>query len=397
MAGYRDELERLGFSGEEKAELARRLAAGRPTAERRRMRLPYRGLVAVVAAVSLLVGAAGAASLAGVSPAFRELFGITSEEQVQNLGVVHLNQVFEDKNGSGASVTVKEVAADQEQIYILVEFAAPEGTVLPEPDQREEGLTRAILWGGPDGRGIGYGLYADENCTSVVNHNGMGYDVDYVEDSDPTDNKMEFIIRGHIDPMPKDAAYCLFSGIQSLCMQYQGEWVTMLDGMDIDLIVPLVGMGTHYDFQGRCGVNLNGVTLAVAENLTISPISVSMDLVIPDGAAYDAAFGQDGPWQMYVLMSDGSKIQTRFEKVGGVQDVFHDDAGRTFFRADHVRFELESPIDVAEIQNLVFTGDNSRIYEGEDRTGTLIQFDFGPWHFQNETYWNEVNYYWRKD
>ena len=76
---------------------------------------------------------------------------------------------------------------------------------------------------------------------------------------------------------------------------------------------------------------------------------------------------------------------------------FHDDAGRTFFRADHVRFELESPIDVAEIQNLVFTGDNSRIYEGEDRTGTLIQFDFGPWHFQNETYWNEVNYYWRKD
>ena len=33
MAGYRDELERLGFSGEEKAELARRLAAGRPTAE----------------------------------------------------------------------------------------------------------------------------------------------------------------------------------------------------------------------------------------------------------------------------------------------------------------------------------------------------------------------------
>ena len=60
-------------------------------------------------------------------------------------------------------------------------------------------------------------------------------------------------------------------------------------------------------------------------------------------------------------------------------------------------FRTGIPIDVAEIQNLVFTGDNSRIYEGEDRTGTLIQFDFGPWHFQNETYWNEVNYYWRKD
>ena len=356
MAGYRDELERLNFSAEEKEALTCRLLERRSGQEEKRPRFPYCGLVAIVAAASLLTGAVGAVSLAGVSPAFRELFGITSEEQAKNLGIVQMNQVFEDKNGSGATVTVKEAAADQEQFYILVEFAAPEGTVLP--DQVEEGFNRAVLWGGPDGRGIGFGAYRDESCTSFIGSSEAGYAIDYVEDSDPTDNKMEFIIRGHIDPMPKDAAYCLFSGIQSLCMQYQGEWVTVLDGMDIDLIVPLVGMGTHYDFQGRCGVNLNGVTLAVAENLTISPISVSMDLVIQDGAAYDAAFGQDGPWQMYVLMSDGSKIQTRFEKVGGVQDVFHDDAGRT---------------------------------------GTLIQFDFGPWHFQNETYWNEVNYYWRKD
>ena len=89
----------------------------------------------------------GAVSLAGVSPAFRELFGITSEEQAKNLGIVQMNQVFEDKNGSGATVTVKEAAADQEQFYILVEFAAPEGTVLPEPDQVEEGFNRAVLWG----------------------------------------------------------------------------------------------------------------------------------------------------------------------------------------------------------------------------------------------------------
>ena len=40
--------------------------------------------------------------------AFRELFGITSEEQAKNLGIVQMNQVFEDKNGSGATVTVKE-------------------------------------------------------------------------------------------------------------------------------------------------------------------------------------------------------------------------------------------------------------------------------------------------
>lgn len=58
MTSYRDELEELRFSPEEKVELTRRLKAGR-TETKRRMRLPYRGLVAGVAVVSLLLGAAG--------------------------------------------------------------------------------------------------------------------------------------------------------------------------------------------------------------------------------------------------------------------------------------------------------------------------------------------------
>ena len=109
MAGYRDELERLNFSAEEKEALTCRLLERRSGQEEKRPRFPYRGLVAIVAAASLLTGAVGAVSLAGVSPAFRELFGITSEEQAKNLGIVQMNQVFEDKNGSGATVTVKEM------------------------------------------------------------------------------------------------------------------------------------------------------------------------------------------------------------------------------------------------------------------------------------------------
>ena len=106
MAGYRDELERLNFSAEEKEALTCRLLERRSGQEEKRPRFPYRGLVAIVAAASLLTGAVGAVSLAGVSPAFRELFGITSEEQAKNLGVIQMNQVFEDKNGSGATVDV---------------------------------------------------------------------------------------------------------------------------------------------------------------------------------------------------------------------------------------------------------------------------------------------------
>ena len=86
MAGYRDELERLNFSAEEKEALTCRLLERRSGQEEKRPRFPYRGLVAIVAAASLLTGAVGA-----VSPAFRELFGITSEEQAKNLGIVQMN------------------------------------------------------------------------------------------------------------------------------------------------------------------------------------------------------------------------------------------------------------------------------------------------------------------
>ncbi len=83
---------------------------------------------------------------------------------------------------------------------------------------------------------------------------------------------------------------------------------------------------------------------------------------------------------MYVLMSDGSKIQTRFEKWEGFRTYFTM-MQTNLFRADHVRFELESPIDVAEIQNWSLQGITAESMKGgPDRH--LIQFDFGPCIFK---------------
>ena len=393
MAGYRDELEKLSFSREEKAELVRRLTAGRPAAEKRRMRLPYRGLVAVVAAVSLLVGAAGAGSLAGVSPAFRELFGITSEEQVQNLGVVHLNQVFEDKNGSGATVTVKEVAADQEQIYILVEFAAPEGTVLPEPDQREEGLSRARLWGDPDGEGLECWFYSDKACTKMVSVGDKGYGFDYVEDSDPADNKMNFLLRVECgENLPEEGGYCRVTEICSLFMWLQGVWTPTVEDMDFELVIPLPEY-SGYSFEGRYGVNLGGEALAMLENLSVSPISVTFDLVIYDGDAYDAAWEEHGPWSAYVLLLDGTRVETDFT-VCSSRKWYSNEPGEedeVYFRADHVRLLTEYPMDVSQIADIVFEGDNSMVYDGLEHVGETVYFTFQSANFRNSTYWNEVH------
>ena len=392
MASYQDELDRLKFSPEEKAELTRRLTAERTTATARRRGLPYRGLVAAVAAISLLVGAVGAVSLAGVSPAFRELFGITDDAQAQQLGAERLNLVFEDQNGSGASIAVKEVVKDQERVYVLLDFTAPAGVTLPTPEETADGRN---FWLGEEEGDCSAAFYGDEACTMRVDPRSWGWGFRAVDDPDTADQVIPLMLQITCDEtLPEEATWLRVTHLSNLWVLENGKETRVLSGMDFTLAIPIETTAEIYSFEGRCGVNLNGVTLATAENLTISPVSVAMDLVIPDGAAYDAAFAAQGPWQMYVLLEDGTQVWTKFEKGGGVQDVFHDDAGQTFFRADHVRFELESPIDVAQIKDIVFIGDNSLVY-GEKENDGVIHFSFTPHFFRNETYWNQVNEEWK--
>ena len=392
MASYQDELDRLKFSPEEKAELTRRLTAERTTATARRRGLPYRGLVAAVAAISLLVGAVGAVSLAGVSPAFRELFGITDDAQAQQLGAERLNLVFEDQNGSGASIAVKEVVKDRERVYVLLDFTAPAGVTLPTPEETADGRN---FWLGEEEGDCSAAFYGDEACTMRVDPRSWGWGFRAVNDPDTADQVIPLMLQITCDEtLPEEATWLRVTHLSNLWVLENGKETRVLSGMDFTLAIPIETTAEIYSFEGRCGVNLNGVTLATAENLTISPVSVAMDLVIPDGAAYDAAFEAQGPWQMYVLLEDGTQVWTKFEKGGGVQDVFHDDAGQTFFRADHVRFELESPIDVAQIKDIVFIGDNSLVY-GEKENDGVIHFSFTPHFFRNETYWNQVNEEWK--
>ena len=388
MANYRDELEQMRFTPGEKAELTRRLTAGRAETRPRRMRMPYRGLVAAVAAVSLLLGAAGAVSLAGVSPTFREMFGITDDAQAQQLGAERLDLTFKDQNGSGASIAIREVVKDQEKVYVLMDFTVPAGVELPTPEETADGRN---FWLGEEYGECSAAFYGDEACVQRVNPRSWGWVFQAVDDPDPADQVIPLMLQIISDEaLPEEAAWLRVTHLSNLWALKDGKEYSVLSGMDFTLTVPIETTAEIYSFEGRCGVNLNGVTLAAAENLTISPISVAMDLVIPDGEAYDAAFDQSGPWQMYVLLEDGTMVQTRFEKGGGVQDVFHDEAGQTFFRADHVRFELESPIDVGQIKDLVFVGDNSLLY-GEEEPDGMTHFRFSPHYFRNETYWNEVS------
>ena len=285
MTNYLDELNRLQFSAEEKSAMVQNLA----TAERKctRRGLPYRGLVAAAAAVSLLLGAAGATSLAGVSPAFREFFGITTSSQEAQLSAEHPNLTFMDQNGSGAAITVNEIVCDQETVYVLMDFTAPEGTGLLSPERTEDG--RDYWLGGREGD-MNAVFFADAACTQRVNPRSWSSGFFAVEDPDPEDQVIPLLLQVTADTaLPAEAEYLQVDHLSSLWVCQGGAPMEVMKDLDFSLVIPLETTAKIYSFNGRCGVNLGGITPAVVENLTISPVAVTMDLVIRDSEVYDAA------------------------------------------------------------------------------------------------------------
>ena len=337
------------------------------------------------------------------------MFGITDEAQEENLGALSVEQTFTDPNGTGASITVREVVADQERLYILMDFTAPEGTVLPTPE-RGEGLNSWGYWlYGDDGREEGdemlsIALFADRACTRrTAPDSGWGWHIEALADADPTDNVITLLAAMTTDRgLPEGARYCRINHIFNLYTTEGGALKTVVGGMDLEVVTPIPQNAQTYSFGGRCPVKLGGTTMAVVENLTISPLSLSMDLVIPDSDAYDAAFEAQGPWRVYVLLNDGTEVAAQYpEGIYGRLDRFYsepgevDQVGGLFFRADHAVLTLERPIDVAQIEDIVFVGDND-VYKKHSPGGTFVHFLFSPGNFYNDTYWDTVNENWKK-
>lgn len=388
-----EELDRLSFSPGQKEALFHRLTQPPKGAER--PHLPYRGLVALVAAASMLMGAAGAVSLAGISPEFREMFGIRTQEDEAQLGSLSLDMTFRDKKGSGAAITVREIVRDQERLFLLADFAAPEGTVLPRPEPHVFGY-----WLDGDHevgkKCLNWTLFQDKDCTQRVNVQGLGFSSQALEDPDPTDNVVPLLIYVDADRgFPEGSNYLQLSNIFYLDTSRGGETAHAVKGLDIELVVPISVPSPTYSFSGRCPVKLGDQTMAVAENLVLSPLSISMDLILADGDAYDRMIEEQGGIPAYVLLYDGTRIPLQFNKAYGLLDWYYTQdgelgkAGEMFFRSDHIYFTPEWPIDLAQIKDIVFVGDNDP--EKIASPGGIVHFLFQPMRFTNDIYWEEVN------
>lgn len=405
MNPIRDELEKISFSEQEKNALAAALTAARQPDHGRPMPMAYRRIIALVAAVSLLIGAVGAVSVAGVSPAFRRFFGIETTQQEENLQPKTIHQVYEDPNGTGAVLTVEQVLMDSRNLYVTMELAAPEGMVLPEiPEAAEQGKASYWIAARSETAGSLSALLSQdaEATRHWENSSGVGYGIVSISDDDGSDGHVSllFTLTLYGSTFDETCQYLTIRNLSDL-RRFDPDTdsypQTALDGFNFSFTIPLEGCQVkQYDFQGRSLVHLGGETLLMMENLSLSPISIGFDLLCGSKEQYDALSAglADGGWPVYVLLRDGSHVKATFPESYTISSYQGEEqAADVFFSAASLSLHLEHPIDPAQVQDIIFVGDNGDETGRNTNTSGCRYFSFDP-NWRNDHYWNEINQYW---
>lgn len=166
---YRDELDRIRLTKESREDLARALAARQEQPAHRPRRRWSRTAVAAAVLAAVLVGSVGAAVV--VPPVVRSYFGDSAgyRQSAVKLG--------ESITKNGWTMTLTDCMADDYTIYLGVTLTAPEGTVLDWANGYH-----FDEWGSPTFPELEY---------------GGGGTYTQLEDDDPTDNQIRFLLTSY--------------------------------------------------------------------------------------------------------------------------------------------------------------------------------------------------------
>ena len=166
---YRDELNQIRLTNESREDLARALAARQEQPAQRPRRRWSRTAVAAAVLAAVLVGSVGAAVV--VPPVVRSYFGDSAgyRQSAVKLG--------ESITKNGWTMTLTDCMADDYTIYLGVTLTAPEGTAL----DWENGYF-FDEWGSPTFPELEYGSAGTYT---------------QLEDDDPTDNQIRFLLTSY--------------------------------------------------------------------------------------------------------------------------------------------------------------------------------------------------------
>ncbi len=297
-----------------------------PSGRRRPLRT---ALIAAAVAACLMATTAFATKVTGLDRRLLELLGAGERVEALIAGAQVVDKTVKD---SGSAVTVREVVGSGDNLYILLNFTAPEGTVLDAYDYRFGGSHISF-----DSRNVW--------CFS-------GYTK--LEDADLTDNSVDLVLRVTSDDVSADGTMTLELedlekadgyGEPYVSLGLPGRWTVSFPLEYTDCAQTRTGLWEPVTLFGQ---------EAVVTEVSLSPLSVTVkggsgtlkELV---DAAQDA---EDGDWLPVTLhFRDGTSYTTGKETGDGYGSMMGSTHGGFY-----TNWTFHKVIDPEQVERIEFFG-----------------------------------------
>ena len=271
MKQYKDTMDELRFTPEQKAHMVDRLMESAQASPRRPHSFRRVAVVGVAAALVLSVGVAGATGVLGeVGERFSSLFGpATQTEVIDQIGY----PIGASVSADGITITADAIVGDTHSYAIVYSISREDGQPL---------VTQATLDGSEEYEGRlplsfeEYDLRPTGPLDSLSSGGGGGFSHFY--DADPTDNAIQFVAFWTSDtPIRSGKVSTTFRGLYDTTDSYanktllaEGPWTLdfTMDFEDSSIALP----------AGQA-IQVSGMD-ATLDSITLSPLSIMVEYTV---------------------------------------------------------------------------------------------------------------------
>ena len=267
MKQYKDTMDRLRFTPEQKEDMVDRLMASEAAAPRRVLPLRRLAAVGVAAALVLSLGAAGATGALGdVGAAFSAIFGSSAQaEVIDRIGY----PVGASDTDNGITITADAIVGDTYSYAVVYTIQREDGKALVGDDI----LARAA---NPEAEALP--LSFQFHNTTPRGYKGGSHASSWFYDADPADNAIQFVeLRTQSAPIEPGEVTVQLRDLELYNEDYtarttlaKGSW-TLKFQLDFENSSRVLPCGQTFRLDGA---------EAVLNTVTLSPLSIQVDYTV---------------------------------------------------------------------------------------------------------------------
>ncbi len=284
-------------------------------------------LIAAAVAACLMATTAFAAKVAGLDRRLLEFLGAGERAEALIAGAQVVDKTVKN---AGSSLTVREVLGDRDNMYILLNFTAPEGTVLDAYDYR----------------------FRDDYLSFDTGDDWYSSGYTKLEDADSRDNSLDLVLQVKTDGISAGGTMTLEMADLESAAGYGEPYVPVDLPGTWKVSFPLEYTDCSRSRSGMWeAVSLYGQEAAVTE-VSVSPLSVTvkggsetMDEVVEAARAA----GVEGWFPVTLRFKDGTRFTTNREAGDSLTSL----TGRSDF---YTNWTFHKVIDPEQVESIEFFG-----------------------------------------